>query len=499
MPDTGSKKMNKDKIGQHLKSAVDTLTPNVLDRIDLSLPQDAVPYPYYSTSSRHRRMRSAVLAAAACLCILAMGGGSYHYHAMNRVIESVIGLDVNPSIELSVNRKNRVLEAEALNDEAQMVLGDMKLEGVDVNVAVNAVVGSMVTQGYFNETDNAILVTVTNDSISKASRLRTSIVYDIEKTLEENQVQAVVYDQQVVQLDEVKKLADQYGISYGKAYFLKELIDQNQALTMDDMEKLSAMTMEEIAAEITDSSYKLGEFADRKEDTPKEMTSSETEITDTEPEQETEDQRSSEADTQAESSVPEETAAQAATTAAETEEEVRADRVEIDYVDYEDGCVYVYFVTKVKWKNPTVSVFDEDGDSYAAMVSDTSGSECVIKVSGLEGGQSYTFVLGGLYPVEGGGATTITGYFDKPMIAGGLETDDDDDDELNSKTAAGQDITTEAAASGSADESSSEAKTEETAAAAETKAKEAETKEKETAAESQKETSDQAAAKEPET
>lgn len=472
MSDTGSEKLNKDQISQHLKSAVDTLTPNVLDRIDLSVPQDVVPYPYYYKSRAGYRRRFAVLAAAACLCILAMGGGSYYYHAMNRVIESVIGLDVNPSVELSVNRKNKVLAAEALNDEAVAILGDMDLEGVDVNVAVNAVVGSMVTQGYFDESDNAILVTVTNDSISKASLLRTSIVSDIEKTLEENQVQAVVYDQQVVLLDDVRELAQQYGISYGKAYFLKELIDQNQELTMDDMEKLSAMTMEEIAAEIAGRSYKLGEFAEQKEETVKETASTETAVV--ESETESTGESASSASQSDETSVPVETTTPAATTAEETEAEVRHNRVEIDYVDYEDGAVYVYFVTKVKWKNPTVSVFDTDGDSYAAMISDTSGSGCVIEVSGLSGGQSYTFVLGGLYPVEGGGATTVTGYFDKPMIAGELETDDDDE-EVTTKAESEE---TTAASSGAADESPSETETEETTAEKETKEKETETKEK---------------------
>ena len=65
---------------------------------------------------------------------------------------------------------------------------DMNLKGVDLNVAVNAVIGSMVTHGYLDDLDNAILVTVSNDSISKASALRSSVVNDIQSSLEENQV-----------------------------------------------------------------------------------------------------------------------------------------------------------------------------------------------------------------------------------------------------------------------------------------------------------------------
>lgn len=463
----------KNRIEQHLKSAVDTLTPNVLDRIDLGTPQEVAPVIYYQKGGFNRRLRAMVLTAAACLCVLAMGGGTYQYHRLNRVIESVIGLDVNPSIELSINRKNKVLTADALNEEAETILGDMDLSGVDVNVAVNAVVGSMVTNGYFTEGDNAILVTVTNDSISKASQLRSSLVQDIELTLEENQVQAVVYDQQVIEDAEIKQLAEQYHISYGKAYFLKELIDQNPELSMDDMEQFSAMTMEAIAAAIADSSYQLGEFAEQQEKPTKPTEATTESQTTTQPPTETAASSEAESTTAAAESTTAETTTVTPTTEAETTEEVKADRVEIDYVDYEDGSVYVYFVTKVKWKNPTVSVFDENRDSFAAMISDTSSSECVIEVSGLEGGKSYTFVLGGLYPVEGGGATTVTGYFDKPMIADELETDDDDDETTattaESTTAAESESQTKPTEESKTEPSTEETTEKETTAQAESK------------------------------
>lgn len=438
MQETDREKLNNTQIELHLKSAVNTLIPNVLDKIDLSTPQDVVPRQEVAQVSDivafNRRMRRVVLAAAACLCVMVMGGGAFHYQMQNRRIESVIGIDVNPSVELSINRRDKVLRAEALNADAQEVMADMDLEGVDLNVAVNAVIGAMVTHGYLEDLDNAILVTVSNDSIRKASELRTSVVGDIEKTLEENQVQAVVYDQQVIERDEMKELAEEYGISYGKAYFLKELIDQNDDLTMDDMGELSSLSMEEIARRITDSSYALGEFADKAEETTvaaTTQTEATTQETTTAEETETTPEETTAEPTTA---APVETTTQAPTTEAETEEVVEPDRVEIDFVDYDDGRVYVYFVTRVKWKNPTVSVKDEDGNSYAAMVDETSGSECVIEVSGLEGGKSYSFVLGGLVPVEGGSATTVKGYFDKPEIAGEATEPDDDEDETTAPT-----------------------------------------------------------------
>ena len=254
----------KKEIEQHLRSAMDVLTPDIFGKLDLSVPQQKpeVNHGQEKIITLQRRIRGMAVAAAACLCLVTAGGGAWHYQYQNRQIDSVIGIDVNPSVELSISRKNRILKAEPLNQDAEAIMADMDLKGVELNVAVNAVIGSMVTHGYLDDLDNAILVTVSNDSVRKASALRSSVVEDIEQTLQENQVNAVVYDQQVIEEDEVRSLADTYGISYGKAYFLKELIDQNQNLTKDDMKRLSTMNMEEIAREITKNSLALGAFAD---------------------------------------------------------------------------------------------------------------------------------------------------------------------------------------------------------------------------------------------
>ncbi len=248
------KQLNRKQIEACLKSATDDLIPNVLDRIDLSTPQmeeTSVSKPVF-----FRRQRVIAGLIAACFCMIMLAGGTYSYQ--NSRVDSVIGIDVNPSVELSVNKKNRVLKAEAVNQDGMTILKDMDMEGVDLNVAVNAIIGSMVTHGFLDDLDNAILVTVSNDSIKKASNLRSAVVTDIRTTLEEKRLKAVVYDQQVIEEDDVKQLAQDYNISYGKAYFLKELIAQNSSLSMEDMEELAPLTMEEIAKVITERSYAVG-------------------------------------------------------------------------------------------------------------------------------------------------------------------------------------------------------------------------------------------------
>ena len=432
MTDRSDTAWNQDEIAGHLRSAVDSLTPNVFDKIDLSTPQDF----YLETPKRvrlYRRLRPLAVAAAACLCISVLGGGMAVYQ--NRRVESIIGIDVNPSVELSVNRNEKGLRAEALNEDAEAILDDMELKNVDLDVAVNALIGSMVKNGYLDELDNAILVTVSNEDSEKASVLRQDVVGDIETSLEEHEVEAVVYDQQATVTKEVKEIADRYGISYGKAYFLQELVAENN-LSEADLKMFAGMTMEEIAAEIAERSYRVGSSekeTSSEADTSSALSgSSEAVVQPSESESVSESMgtASSEPISSEAGNQTEHQGSAAASTAASTEEsqEQNGSKAKIDYVDYENGMITVVFKSKVKWKNPTVAVYDESGQSYAAMISDTDAGSCEIEVSGLPGNQSCTFSLAGVALRDGGSFGTVKGYFETPDIAEGLEPEEPEEE-----------------------------------------------------------------------
>jgi hypothetical protein len=442
MNQSDRRQLNKKQIEACLKSATQDLVPDVLDRIDLSTPQEKeerVIRPVFV-------IRQKVIATliAACFCMIALAGGTYTYQ--NGRVDSVIGIDVNPSVELSVNKKNKVLSAKALNEDAESIMQQMDLKGVDLNVAVNAVIGAMVTNGYLSDVDNAILVTVANDSVKKATNLRSAVVSDIQSTLEEKQLKAVVYDQQVIEEDTVKELAGKYGISYGKAYFLNELIAQNSSLTMDDMKELSSLTMEEIAKVITERSYAVGGKTGVTEETTSDHKIAATTGNETRSAEETlssEESATAQLPSETESqttaqSIPAPTQPPATTVSPSSEEttsdqdSTSTDKIKIDYVDYEDGVVMVHFKTKVKWKNPTVSVKDGDGNTFSAKVSDTDSDYCEISVTGLAEGMEYTFVLGGVSP-KIGKQMTVKGVFETPVI-GNPGTEEPEESEETEET-----------------------------------------------------------------
>lgn len=94
---------------------------------------------------------------------------------MSHAVASVISLDVNPSIALTVNRQEKVLSAQPMNDDAAVVLEGMELKGTQLDVALNAIVGSLLKNGYVDELANSILITVEDDDAARGTRLQQSL------------------------------------------------------------------------------------------------------------------------------------------------------------------------------------------------------------------------------------------------------------------------------------------------------------------------------------
>ena len=181
-------------------------------------------------------VRNWAIAAAAAL-VLAVGGfAGYQYQF---AVDTAVSIDVNPSIELEVNRQEKVLRATPLNDDAQTILDGMKLEGVNLKTAVNAVIGSMVQNGYFTDEVNSILLSVDNDDEAKRVALQEELTQGVNESLQQLSVNGTVFAQSLNSSAELKALAEQYGISEGKAYWVQMLTAADSTLSADVLAKLS--------------------------------------------------------------------------------------------------------------------------------------------------------------------------------------------------------------------------------------------------------------------
>ena len=198
-------------------------------------------------NSKRKPKLIAVIAAACAILIVGIFGGLLYSN--NYAIDSVIDIDVNPCIEMKTNKKNIVREVNAINSDGEKVLDGMNLKGSDVKVAVNALIGSMVRSGYLTDNYNGILVTVSNSNEDKATALKNEITVNIGKALDENSVNAAVFNQTATDMAFARDFAKKNGISSGKAMFVLKLAEKDTTLKAEDLAKMNLRQLAKLVAE----------------------------------------------------------------------------------------------------------------------------------------------------------------------------------------------------------------------------------------------------------
>lgn len=99
-----------------------------------------------------RRFTARVASMAAVgLFVLGIGFGAYSY----TVPYSYVDIDINPSIELAVNVYDRIIGAEALNEDGEKLLEDKDLRHKKLDIGVSELLSRAVEQGYL-EADSGI-------------------------------------------------------------------------------------------------------------------------------------------------------------------------------------------------------------------------------------------------------------------------------------------------------------------------------------------------------
>lgn len=234
--------MRDQELEERLRTAVEHAAPNALDRILASCEPQAQTTAVVPMRRPHARRRWAALAVAAALVLVC---GLSFWHAGNSVA-SVVSLDVNPSIQLQVNSKERVLAADPLNEDAQVILEGMDLKGTQLNVAVNAIVGSLLQHGYLDKISSAILISVEDQDLQRASQLESSLTDTVNTALQNASSGAAVLSQAISSDTELDSLARSSNLSVGKAALIRDIQSLNSSLTVDDLAALSVEELEQL-------------------------------------------------------------------------------------------------------------------------------------------------------------------------------------------------------------------------------------------------------------
>ena len=240
--------MTNEKMEQRLASALEKTAPDdvsgVLSRCEVRKGTVS------SMKANHTIKKKWATLVAACLAVILLGGGGVLYQQANAAA-SVVSLDVNPSIELRVSRSEKVLACAPLNEDAKAILADMgggaDLKGAKLDVAVNAIVGSLVRNGYLSSISSAIMISVEDKNTARAEKLQRELTDAVDGVLQTSDAKASVLTQTLTQDAAREQQARENSISTGKAALVNRILAINPALQFDALAKLSVEELKDLA------------------------------------------------------------------------------------------------------------------------------------------------------------------------------------------------------------------------------------------------------------
>lgn len=147
---------------------------------------------------------------------------------------AVISVDVNPSIELNINRLDRVISVKSYNEEGDNLVDTLKVQHMNYTEALEEILGNTVLQKYLSSEEDMISIAVIADDEKKGAQ----VLADVEAcTANRNHTYCYQADQEEVEA------AHEAGLSYGKYRAFLLLQELDSSITT---EEVKGMSMREI-------------------------------------------------------------------------------------------------------------------------------------------------------------------------------------------------------------------------------------------------------------
>ena len=183
------------------------------------------------TSARQRSFKYGRAAfASLCMLFLLIGFGSWRFYFTSA---ATIIIDVNPSLELNVNRFNRVIDVTGYNTDGEKLADSLRLKHMDYNDAIETIVQSNQIQDLLSE-DDVLTITVAGKNEHQCNTIYSNI-----KTSAEEHQNTYCYKAEEEDLEKAHHL----GLSSGRYQALLKLQSLGYNITEDE---IKTMTMKEI-------------------------------------------------------------------------------------------------------------------------------------------------------------------------------------------------------------------------------------------------------------
>lgn len=202
----------------------------------------------YNARAEKTAFRLRVAAFFCCVCLLAVGIAGAAMMKGGKGLKPIgktycLILDVNPSIGIDVEN-GEVVNVEALNSDAKEVVKDTDFSNLSPEETVEILTDRLTDLGYLSAEANSMLISVKSDDPELFAEVAPSLSKAVTAAMQAENLEAALLVQSVpTDNAELNEIAENYGISAGKAQLIAQILVQDAFLNYDE---LAPLTVQEL-------------------------------------------------------------------------------------------------------------------------------------------------------------------------------------------------------------------------------------------------------------
>lgn len=149
---------------------------------------------------------------------------------------AVVSVDINPGIQIRVNKDGLILQTNYTNDDGRLLLADLSLEGKTLREGVDEIVSTAAEMGFITAEKKLVFVSAALNAADESDGDYTSQLKQILSSLEQGYENADVLTV-FIEDPQIIEDAEANGLSIGKELLFKYARLQNLSLTAEDIQQ----------------------------------------------------------------------------------------------------------------------------------------------------------------------------------------------------------------------------------------------------------------------
>ncbi|MGL4914448.1 MAG: anti-sigma-I factor RsgI family protein [Romboutsia sp.] len=172
--------------------------------------------------------------------IIFLGIGRY---ACMEIPIAYISIDMNPSIELGINRFNKVVSSKYYNKEGEILLESSKNIDTDINQVLDSIIDTAIEKEYITNTnDSSIAFASIAYNVDRRENLESTLKHSIEDHLNSNSINSNILSFNAT-LNK-RKEATKLGFTTSKLVLVEELKSLDTNVLIKEFKDMPVITIE---------------------------------------------------------------------------------------------------------------------------------------------------------------------------------------------------------------------------------------------------------------